>query len=130
MLGQLEAGKQYYLKLTANSHDLILTVKPQYEEAPYSASVNIPYNTSVIETEAFANTGIESVSIPKSVKEIHSLAFADCKNLRKVIVNFPSTTFDSHCFENCSSELLLVAPLDSVAYRFAKEKGYQFRRLE
>lgn len=81
------------------------------EEPP--AKVKIPgyithegkeYRVVEIYDEAFSNIpGIESVSIPGTVRRIGSRAFRGCPNLRKVYLEDGLASIDDDAFANCSS---------------------------
>lgn len=129
ILGDLEAGERYYLWLQAVDNDLILSVLPQYSDVSLSADVIIPQSARVIENGAFDCTGIKSVLIPEYVDEIQDYAFANCDMLKKVIIQSPDTMLASKSFDNCEN-VLIIAPLNSLAYQFAKEHGFEFRRLQ
>ena len=53
------------------------------------ANIVLPAGLKMIDAEAFEGSGIESVEIPDACENIASRAFADCKNLIKVV--FPDT---------------------------------------
>lgn len=58
-------------------------------------STNIPDGVARIGWEAFFNTNISSVYIPKSVLEIWNAPFADCDNLVSIIVDAENPVYDS-----------------------------------
>lgn len=58
-------------------------------------SANIPNGVERIGWDAFWNTNISSVYIPKSVREIWNAAFGDCDNLVSIIVDAENPVYDS-----------------------------------
>ena len=63
---------------------------------------------------AFNGCGISSVTIPASVTEIGQKAFAYCKNLKSVTVNWTAADkivqINSNVFSNCSEGWTLIVP--------------------
>ena len=59
------------------------------------ASANIPNGVTRIGWDAFWNTNISSVYIPKSVREIWNAAFGDCDNLVSIVVDAENPVYDS-----------------------------------
>lgn len=66
----------------------------------------ISENLTTIEAEAFRNTGIESLSIPKSVEVIKEYAFADCPIL--VDVEVDAAKIEEGAFQNSAIENLSI----------------------
>ena len=62
-----------------------------------------------IRTRLCANTVIESVKIPSTVKSIHLGAFRNCKNLKTVDLG-NITTLDDYAFENCTALETITIP--------------------
>lgn len=58
-------------------------------------SVNIPDGVTRIGWDAFWNTNISSVYIPKSVLGIWNAAFGDCDNLLSIVVDAENPVYDS-----------------------------------
>ena len=65
----------------------------------------IPSGTEVINTEQYKGKNYERVFIPKSVEEIKSSAFEECKNLKEVVIEEGSrlTRIGLNAFIKCSS---------------------------
>ena len=90
-------------------------------------------NVSLIQSEAFQNTGLESIQLPKSVEEIQFDAFRECAKLKSVdlsetsIINLSGfyrckslsdiklpvclEEIGSHCFADCPSFENIVFPI-------------------
>ena len=70
-----------------------------------------------IESSAFENSGIEFISLPKSLLLIDKLAFSNCKNLKILNIESPSLSVNIHAFNNCKNLSDLSIPCN-----FPKEK--------
>jgi len=70
-----------------------------------------------IESSAFENSGIEFISLPKSLLLIDKLAFSNCKNLRILNIESPSLSVSVHAFNNCKNLSDMSIPCN-----FPKEK--------
>lgn len=78
------------------------------------SSIDIPHNKTIkIGDGAFEGNSLTSIPIPNNVTSIGSLAFADCVNLKEVVLedgednlNFPVVSMDDDktCFRNCPIE--------------------------
>jgi len=78
------------------------------------SSIDIPRNKTIkIGYGAFEGNSLTSIPIPNNVTSIGSLAFADCVNLKEVVLedgednlNFPVVSMDDDktCFRNCPIE--------------------------
>ena len=66
-------------------------------------TVNFPDNTTRIPGGLFAGSGIKEITIPETVTEIGSYAFASCKSLQGI--NFPASLekIRGHAFANCTA---------------------------
>ena len=60
--------------------------------------------------KAFSNTNIKKITIPDSVKEIHSLAFSWCKNLQTVVLPNTIQEIGRDAFLDCKSLQGIVIP--------------------
>ncbi len=56
-----------------------------------------------IGNEAFANTNIKSISLPKNLKNIGVKAFYNCSNLENIVIPDNVITIKESAFENCTS---------------------------
>ena len=63
----------------------------------------IPEGTTEIAECAFKSSGLTSISIPDSVKEIKERAFAFCAQLTNVVVPHSVTKIDNLTFLKCTT---------------------------
>lgn len=125
----LQAGTTYYLSFDDQGFDLNLLVEPQYSDPnPYAASSAVPRSVSVIADNAFEGCGFESFQVPAGTTSIGTRAFANCPNLRKVVISSANVTIADDAFAGCT-DLLIVAPKNSTAHQYAKAHGLEFRAL-
>ena len=76
---------------------------------------DIPSNVTYIATEAFAESGITSMTIPDSVTTIVYGAFMDCTNLREITLGVGVTQIENAVFSGCEN-------LSSVTYAGSLEE--------
>ena len=82
----------------------------------------IPENVEVIDYYAFrGSVGLESITIPASVRGIGHQSFAECENLTSVIVMSPNppSISDPSSFTNCANATLYVPAGSKAAYEAA-----------
>ena len=93
--------------------------------------VELPEGTRFLRWMCFCDAAkLESVTVPASVEDISGYVFADCRNLKKVIVlsmnaRFPS---DNNILED-SSSAVLYGYENSTAQAYAKKMGLRFESL-
>ena len=80
-----------------------------------ATKVEIPETVSgakvtVIESNLFQNSAIESVTIPKSVNEIQKYAFAGCQNLKEVTIPEGVSIIGANAFWNCKNLTKISLP--------------------
>ena len=115
-----------YLSFNLSGNEAIITKASQ--KAP--SKVVIPetimnegkeYSVVEIDEEAFNGiTGIESLSVPGSVRRIGSRSFMDCSNLKEVSLKNGLTSIGDNAFANCRKleKIKLPSTLESIG-RFA-----------
>ena len=86
--------------------------------------LDIPYQVTVIEEEAFSGTAATHISMGEGVTAINSRAFADSPNLEKIFIPDTCTSIASDAFEGCPSGLMIYCHEDTCAETFAREHGY------
>jgi len=78
-----------------------------------------------IEEEAFAGILAQRVEISENVAVIGARAFADCLNLRELVIPPSVTVIDDSALEG-SGHVTIYGELDSEAQRFAVDNGIPF----
>jgi len=86
-----------------------------YKKCAKLTRADIPSNVTYIATEAFAESGITSVTIPDSVTTIVYGAFMDCTNLREITLGVGVTQIENAVFSGCEN-------LSSVTYAGSLEE--------
>ena len=66
--------------------------------------------------------------MPAGTTSIGTRAFANCPNLRKVVISSANVTIADDAFAGCT-DLLIVAPKNSTAHQYAIAHGLEFRAL-
>lgn len=90
---------------------------------PDNGGSELPAALQTIKEEAFAGSGYSSVVLGNAVTTIEDRAFANCKNLRRVVIPISVEQIASDAFDGCVS-LTIACPQDSAAYDYAIEHGY------
>jgi hypothetical protein len=99
-----------------------------FRECSSLSEVKIPKKVIELGDYCFANTALESISIPASVTRIGSYAFDDCTKMTDVVIE--DRTADLSLGSNGSSPLFADCPLDSVyiggniSYNTSSSYGY------
>ena len=73
-----------------------------FKEKEKLTSVIIPDSVNVIGQYAFSGTGLKSINIPNSVKEIQFGAFKDCKDLTSITIPDSVTKIMQWAFCGCT----------------------------
>ena len=124
----LEAGKLYYYAYMdfddSDTKIVCNLTKPDGLEA----DMVLPEGIREIKEEAFQSDTFTSVLIPQGTTSISQNAFADCPNLRKVIILSPNVTIDDDAFQN-STSLTIYGFKDSTAQTFAQQHGFEFKEM-
>lgn len=79
-------------------------------------NIIIPDSVTQIEDEAFINTGLTSIAIPKNVTEIGSYAFSGCTGLTSIIIPDNVKSIGERAFYKCYNlkEIVLSENLESI----------------
>ena len=72
-----------------------------FANATNLTSVTIPEGISVVENNAFYNSGITSIVLPNSVTDVNDGAFDDCKQLVSCDLGRGIKHIGKNCFGNC-----------------------------
>ena len=115
-------------RFAGGGEPLKFSIIPVYESEPYKAEILLPEDLLTIEEKAFENDTFESIRLP-NVRTIKSHAFAGCSNLKKIVICSLTINIAPDAFEGIPENAVIVAPEDSDAYVFAKEKGFAYRKL-
>ena len=82
----------------------------------------------ILEPEAFAGIDAGYVFIPAAVRQIPGRAFADCKNLRFVLIEYPYCVIAQDAFEGCENLTVIGQPSPAIM-RLVEANDYQFVAL-
>ncbi len=96
------------------------TVLIDYPDARSAKHYTIPASVTEVRTHAFADCcNLESILIPETVTTIGSYAFADCANLQSAVILADCGTIADYAFSGNEklSEIVLTNQLDSVDFR-------------
>ena len=83
-----------------------------FKECPKLKSIDLPESLESLGFEAFASSGLESITIPNSVTKVdeYGRVFSFCENLSEVVVSENLTSIENLFFEGCSSLKKIVLP--------------------
>lgn len=77
----------------------------------------IPNTVAVIEQGAFARTGLEKITIPDSVTEIHEYAFQACRSIEEIYISKGVKKIEDKAFQGCRQlKSVEVDPLNENFY--------------
>ena len=74
-----------------------------FEDCPALKTVNIPTSMTSINSDAFRETSLQTITIPEGIKLIDSGAFAFCENLQTVIIPKSLKHIATGAFNGCTS---------------------------
>ena len=67
------------------------------------ASVSLPDGITVVEEDAFYNTGLTSIVLPNTVQRVEKAAFSSCKNLKSCDLGRGVKYIGGYAFYECKS---------------------------
>ena len=88
----------------------------------------LPHSLTEIEDEAFSNSGISFVELPKNVTKIGKEAFSYCESLKYIIIPESVTEINDTAFFGVT-EMIIIGNKGSAAEEFAKTNNYGFIEL-
>ena len=89
------------------------------------AGLVLPKFLTLIEEEAFSGIPAASVEVSENVAAIEARAFADCKNLREIIIPDSVKQIDDHAFDGCA-DVTVYGTAGTEAERIANLYGFTF----
>ena len=84
--------------------------KGAFEDCPSLRRINLPSSVESIEEVAFANSGLEEISIPEGITFLYVSTFCGCKNLQKVDLPTTLKVIEDTVFDGCKSLTSIVLP--------------------
>lgn len=97
----------------------------------YVRSLNLPGDVEIIEDEAFMNAGgFNEVRIPSNVKSIGSRAFANCPDLRRIMVFSEEAVFADDMLDGCADTVTIHCPFGSRVYYWAVDNNVKWQMLK
>lgn len=118
-------GRRAFNNLGAYNWDKPLTVvlpnsieylaNEAFKEYPRLLNVTLSNGVKSIGSEAFDNSGLQSIVIPNSVETIGTNAFENCVNLSSVILPEGLTKIPDWAFAGCSNLITIQLPLNLVS---------------
>ena len=89
----------------------------------------LPEGLKEIEAEAFVENNVEAVIVPDSCVKIGAVAFADCAQLKVVVLPSNTENISRDAFTGCPDVVLFVAE-GSAAKAFCETFGYEYLVVE
>ena len=89
------------------------------------AGLALPPYLTLIEDEAFAGIAAARIEVSDKVVSIGAKAFADCKNLREIVIPKTVRHIDDSAFDGCE-KVTVFGATGSEAERVAKLCGFAF----
>ena len=89
--------------------------------------ITIPDSVIDIGERAFEGCeSLTSITIPDSVTEIYDETFKGCRSLKEIIIPDSVTEIGDKVFSGCE-DLVIKAPENSFAQKYAEENGMKFK---
>lgn len=93
------------------------------------AQIDLKNELYSIDNSAFENCeSLTEVNFPNSLRVISQNAFSGCTNLHKVVIPEKITFISNSAFNNCPN-LVIHAPKDSYAHKYAVKNGIAFEEF-
>ena len=91
--------------------------------SPVGNTLNLPASLVVIGEEAYTGVSAEVIICPDGCTTIQSKAFAECPNLRTVVISATTTTIADDAFYG-DTDLTIQTPAGSYAESYAGSHGF------
>ena len=89
-------------------------------------SLDFPVHLHKLYPYAFRHGRFRRVICSSNMEKIPEYAFADCEDLRMIMVPSAETEIDPHAFDGCKKTMIIRAPNPSRVRTFALENGFQY----
>ena len=90
--------------------------------------LELPADTKIIESEAFANVHASVIVLPNQATTIGERAFVSCSGLERIVIPESVTSIADNAFEGCGSITIICKP-GSTAETFAKDNHLSYAEL-
>jgi len=98
--------------------------------------ITIPDSVTVIDGYSFASSGLHTVTVPASVRNVWGGAFANCTALNTIVIEGSETAFgynneaeDDGVFSNCCNVRSVTIPCSLTPYEFTFRGCYSLEEL-
>lgn len=86
--------------------------------------LRIPNHVTVIGEEAFAGTRVTAVDVNVHTERIESRAFADCKQMRLIVLHENVSYIADDAFEGCPQNMIIYCREFTPVYDYARAHGF------
>ena len=87
------------------------------------------YSVVGIADRAFADTDVQSVTLPETVEYLGWFTFYQCDELQRVVLPAKLSSIGYASFDGCASQLCLYVPENSYAEQFAISFGLKYQKI-
>lgn len=94
-----------------------------------SNAFTLPEGVNVVETAAFEGDSMSELVIPASVTSVATRAFANCVNLKRIVVLTANAEFAANSLGTKNDDIEIWGFLGSTAESYADSYGYTFHRI-
>ena len=81
-----------------------------------------------LDDRAFADTSVQKITLPETVKSIGWFTFFGCQDLQEVSLPHSLTSIGYASFDGCAPQLCLFVPEDSYAEQYALSFGLRYQK--